>query len=319
MAFTPQEEYAEHFLHPLVPYPSPVDDVGDASKILQSYLRSRLIDIAKKHSRVVMMLSSGIDSMLAAYVFKDICLEYDTQLSAVTVSNTSTPEGLRESAIARGFASDIGIDHITIEAVGGKILEEHLQSRSIYSLDDTAEEISNRLSSINPWMIGAGVVFNLVTAEVSARYDLDHTTAASTAIVSASGADVLFCGGKDFSASTCPDDDWRDLRDAEIARCFSIDREIPDFYDRVFEIPVLHYKIWQTHSAVDLAYLIAPSAIRGGGENWHKKGQDKKIFYDMLDALYTPSPGGYMAEDHKIPMQKSSGIFSHLEQLGYKE
>lgn len=314
----PEEEYIEDFSFLPIPDFYPMNSTQDAKNLLESYMGNRLASIVENnHDHIVMMLSGGVDSMLAALILRDTyCLLHRKRITAITVSDTSHPAGRREADIATQFCAEKNIEHEPIEVIPGPTPEDIDDSRLVYPLEDTASMISSRLNSTDPWQVGAGTVFYLVTDFLAQHHGANKDgDVHRTAIVSASGADVLFGGGYDLSHSNDPYADWEIHRNSEMMRCFSNNREIPDFYDRVSSVPFPHYKVWQTHSAIDTALRIDPAVIRGGGEQWCSKGKDKEIFYSMLSEKVHSS--FLKVEEEKIPMQKSSGIFDHLVQLRY--
>ena len=113
----------------------------------------------------------------------------------------------------------------------------------------------------------------------------------------------MFLGGSEFGLAADADGDpnaaWATAVRARVAKNFTRDRLIPDFYERLLERPDRHVQIWQTTAAVELALSLPPTAVRGPDMD-----TDKLILREAAVRLGVPRE---LVEHAKNPMQVSSG------------
>lgn len=248
----------------------------EAIDAIVNLLRDRLHSVHTQcPGPAVLMLSGGIDSILIAAVVADLGLPDDI----LAVTYTGADSGGAEVSTARRVADTLGLEH------------------EVIAPDDGAElvrETVRRLGSSDPWEVLAGVTLLAVTRAVDKRFR------ATPALITGAGADALFLGGVPLDPA---DPDWAEHWDVlvrdKVARNFTRERFIPDFYERLIDAPQRHIQVWQTHAAYDLAMRIHPDLLRGP-----ERAVDKYLFRQAAVRLGVPAE---LVSATKNPMQVSSG------------
>lgn len=240
----------------------------EARTIIEDYLARRLTAIHDKYpGPFTLMLGGGIDSLLVA----DTCRALDIPATAITVAQPDSAE----ARTAQAIAERCGLDWKTVFPV---------------NIHDSARKVVSLLETADVWEIGAG----LIVREV-----FTHTLRGP--VVSATGADVLFLGGR----GEVPAESWRQEILESIGRHFTAERNIPDFYARLIgeENEYRVIKLWQTTAACAIGLACTKEIVRG------PEGADKNIFRDIARSR------GWKEEfwsAPKTPMQISSGIVDAL-------
>lgn len=251
-----------------------VTDFDEAAALVNDYLTNRVRAVLDHWPGTpTLMLSGGIDSvLLATYVATAA-----PNAVAVTFVQPGNPDADRELAVAAAVADRLGLDHVAVSYVGGH--PDRLLRDTAVALDTT-----------EPWEVLAGAVLKAVDGVIEGD---------DGAIFSGAGADGLFMGGQAVDFGEDPVAAWDGAMRANIAKNFTRNRFIPDFYERLIENHERHALVWQTHEAVDLAQRVHPHLIRGT----NLEG-DKALFRRMAHERGLPLE---LVTATKNPMQVSSG------------
>lgn len=279
----PSEEYIDNYTLPA--FTCPYAYLNDAAHLINLYVEKRLKNIAATtNTPLALMVSGGIDSLHTAAV----AAHAGVKVEAFTFAWENDQEGMDELNAAKEVCEQLEIPHHTVAPD-----EQRMQGliRSTVSLLDTTE----------PWEILAGVILHAVAGEV-------NRVLPGAPIVSASGADSLFLGGKEFTPRDTDEETvraWEEAVVAELKKSFVRGRFIPDFYERILGSDANYFKVWQTHEAIECVAKLHPYAIRGG--QWD---QDKVVIRYALEKF---GIGAHIARRSKNPMQVSSGGLQALE------
>lgn len=280
---TPSEEYIDNYTLPN--FTCPYAYLNDAAHLINLYVEKRLKNIASTtNTPLALMVSGGIDSLHTAAV----AARAGVKVEAFTFAWKNDQEGMDELNAAKEVCEQLEIPHHAVAPD-----EQKMQGliRSTASLLDTAE----------PWEIIAGMILHAVAGEV-------NRVLPGAPIVSASGADSLFLGGKEFTPRDTDEETvraWEEAVVAELRKSFIRGRFIPDFYERILGSDANYFKVWQTHEAIECVAKLHPYAIRGG-----KWDQDKVVIRYALEKF---GIGAHIAQRSKSPMQVSSGGLQALE------
>lgn len=278
------EEYLPEGWQELIPRKHDVTDEALVVNEVLRYVRSRLqLIIDRAQQPPVLMLSGGIDSILIAAVLSEL----EPASAAITFHSPNSADTQIEVDNAAQVANFFGLEHYVLAP-----------SDEEYRAD--IRSVVQRLETTEPWEVLAGYIYFSVD-QFCLRRNLTGP------LISGAGADVLTLGGKDFVPREHDEETvnaWASEVQSEIARTFTENRFIPDFYDRLLCRPENHYKVWQTTAAVELARRLHPAAVRG-----QKMDLDKKVFRTAAAKLGVPEEYCFTP---KSPMQVSSGGLAGL-------
>lgn len=266
----------------ITPGPHCITDLDVAVGLIQEFLNRRITKAvdAHPHGRPVLLLSSGVDSILLAAAAKSLglsplCVTFD-----VPVQGEDGPETGFEARRAREVAEYLGFEH-------------HVVAPSMNELVSSAREAVQRLEVTDLWEVVAGTV----AVECIRRADQGNATGA---VLTGAGADALFLGGD----STVTPGTWAQTMAANVSRNFRRERLVPDFYERLIEEPDRYIQVWQSTAAYELARKLSPYVVRGVDF-----GVDKYVLRIAAERFGMPAE---FVTATKNPMQFSSGAVNGL-------
>lgn len=287
----------EEYLEDLTEYESwcetaaGITSMPDATAAINEYVRLRLEAIKNQRSvgsRPILLLSGGLDSIHTLAVAKDVFPD----VLAVTWHYSGSKESQYEVDMASRVARILGVEHGICEV-------------DVSHMEQSARNTIHLLGTCEPWEVLAGLILRDIAEWVQSHFK--YNKAEEYYFVSAAGADVLFMGGKPFSAVESVGETrrrWVLGILAEAGRAFTKERFIPDFYERLLGDQVEHCKVWQTQAALLLALNIDEKLVRGP-----EFLEDKLVLRQAAQAMGVPPE---LTQQRKSPMQKSSGGFEAL-------
>lgn len=257
-----------------------VEDEEQGISYILTFLNDRISALVENiEEPPIIMLSGGIDSILAAVVLKNI----RPDSLAVTFALPNSTFSDYEVDIAHKVSSLLELEHIVISPSG----EEYVE---------IIKETSRKLESKEPWEVLAGSIVFAVSQKFPTRK-----------LITGGGADSLFLGGEKELFTEIPLDyekQWEKEVTKKINKNFARQRFIPDFYERIMDNPENYILLWQCKEAVEVAQKLHPHLIRG--KDWL---EDKLVLRKAAIELGIPP---YLALTPKVPMQESSGALSAI-------
>ena len=255
-------------------------DLAEGVDGVIEYLDERIAAVIERNpGRPSLLLSGGVDSMLLAAALARTGVD----CLAVTFS-ADVPGRIDDEA------------HRAAEISGLFGFEHEMVALDPTELSAAAARLVPVLGVSDPWEVLAATVLTQCDARARER-------GADGPIFTGAGADSLFLGGSEFGRSEDADAErdaeWAAAVRARVAKNFTRDRLIPDFYERLLERPERHIQIWQTTAAVELALSLPPTAVRGP-----EMDTDKLVLREAAVRRGVPRE---LVRHAKSPMQVSSG------------
>lgn len=256
-----------------------------AAEIVAEETRSRISAVLDKFGGTpAILLSGGVDSIYVAAVA--------VSLGAKPIAITIVTDGQTDEANAVTAAKALGLTHHVIRLSASEVAE-------------VAVEVMSRLGTSELWEVTAGIPL------YAARRVLDEIPDLG-AILSGSGADAIFAGGRKLTHPLDSEEakvELDTLIRAESAANFRYDRLVPDFHPLLLDAyadRLVH--VFQTVRWWQIAEQFSPWVLFGQHAG---RTADK---YALRLACETLLPVGIkpLAWAVKSPIQRSSGLMAAL-------
>jgi asparagine synthase (glutamine-hydrolysing) len=260
-------------------------DPDAAAKIIAAETRSRLQAVLDRfQGNPAILLSGGVDSIYVAAVAVDL----GYRPHAITVVTDDESDEINASAATHA----LGLPHDVIRLTTLDVVE-------------LAREAMERLGTTELWEVTAGIPL------LAARRSFDRITNLG-AILTGSGADAIFAGGKQLnhpSDSVAGRDELDRLIRTESVKNFRYQRLVPHFYPALlnqYADRLIH--VFQTVRWWQTAERFAPTVLFGdyGGRTVDK------LALRLACAAQLPNGAKHLAMGPKAPIQRSSGLMSTL-------
>ncbi|WP_435590973.1 asparagine synthase C-terminal domain-containing protein [Nocardia sp. bgisy118] len=262
-----------------------VTDPEEAAKSVAAEARSRVAAVLERFGGVpAVLLSGGVDSIYVAAVA--------VSLGARPKTITVVTEGQSDEGNAAVAAEALGLRHDVIRLSADEVV-------------DFAREVMARLGTSELWEVTAGIPI------LAARRRLDSIDDLG-AILTGSGADAIFGGGRKLSYTVSSDEarvELDHLIRVETAANFREARLVPRFYPALLDEHagrLVH--VFQTVRWWQVAERFAPPVLFGV----HYGRQVDKLALRIAAERELPAEVRSLAWAAKSPIQRSSGLMSVL-------
>lgn len=262
-----------------------ITDPAEAAAIITEETRSRIGAVLEEFGGTpAVLLSGGVDSIYVAAVA--------VELGAKPVAITIVTEGQTDEANAVAAARALGLTH-------------HVICLSASEVAEIATEVMRRLGTSELWEVTAGIPLYAARRVFDEIPDLG-------AILSGSGADAIFAGGRKLTHPVDSDEartEVDSLIRAESASNFRYDRLVPDFHPLLLDSyadRLVH--VFQTVRWWQIAEQFAPPVLFGE----HAGNRADKFALRTACDAQLPQDAKTLAWAAKSPIQRSSGLMAAL-------
>ncbi|MGV9817931.1 asparagine synthase C-terminal domain-containing protein [Nocardia xishanensis] len=262
-----------------------VTDPDEAAKSVAAEARSRVAAVLERFGGApAVLLSGGVDSIYVAAV----AISLGARPNAITV----VTEGQSDEGNAAVVAKELGLRHDVIRLSAAEVV-------------DLAREVMARLGTSELWEVTAGIPILAARRRLGIIDDLG-------AILTGSGADAIFGGGRKLSYAVGSDEarvELDHLIRAETAANFREARLVPHFYPALLgEHADRLVHVFQTVRWWQVAERFAPPVLFGV----HDGRQVDKLALRIAAERELPAEVRTLAWAAKSPIQRSSGLMSVL-------